>query len=191
MTPALLTVVALLTFATLSGQRTAEWRTERSLWTAATERGPLMPRSWLCLGLAHKDDERWEDAATAFVRCRDLSMQRHDAGLASRASNNLGSVAYETGRLDLAEGYYLDAVSMVPDYDDALANLATVSFRRAQEARDVSMLPEVAARYRRVLELRPTHGQAWSNLAVVLGALGDADGAAEAAAEARRLGWVR
>jgi len=145
-----------------------------------------MPRSHLCLGLAHKDQARagdfasWETAARSFVRCRDLAYAQRDAAMASRALNNLGSVAYEVGQVDIAEGYYTDALDLVPDYDDAIVNLATVRFRRAQEARDKSMLLEAIDGYRMALALRPTHAQAWGNLSLALEAIGDRIGAVEA-----------
>ena len=48
-------IIAFLTLASLALIRTAEWRTDLAIWSAAVREGPLMPRSHLCLGLAHKD----------------------------------------------------------------------------------------------------------------------------------------
>lgn len=162
-----LTVLAL---AALSFSRTEEWRTDLSLWSAAIAEGPQMPRSHLCLGLAHKDiamagnPGAWQDAAEAFNQCLVLASEQHDAAMGSRALNNLGSVAYELGELDLAEKHYQQAADLMPFYEDAEVNLASVMVARAQRTRDVGLLDSAILRYRAILVQTPGHAMALENL---------------------------
>ena len=171
--------VTVLILATLSHLRSLEWNSEERLWASAVRTGPLMPRSHLCLGLAHKDRQDWIAAHEAFARCRDLSMEQHNAGLASRCWNNLGSLSLTLGQLDLAEMAYSQSLLLVPGYPDAMANMASVWLERGDTAAAIKG-------YREVLEMLPWHAQTWTNLSLALAGR-DSAGAAAATAKAEKL----
>lgn len=184
-------IVAILVLSGLARMRTWEWQTDLDLWSAAVERGPAMPRSRLCLGLAYVDQQDWIAAGAAFKECRQLAAQQSNAGLLVRAWNNTGSTFFQQGNLDGAEAAYERALGLQPDFTDAQVNQASVMMERARVARDRSMLISAAAAYRRVVESQPTHILAWRNLHMAAIALKDTAGAVEAEKQIAYLGGRR
>ncbi|MFH1572281.1 MAG: tetratricopeptide repeat protein [Gemmatimonadota bacterium] len=181
---------------TLTWQRNRAWADEFSLWSDAVTKAPLMPRTHLYLGNAHKDAALrsrstaaalpyWAEAAAQYQRVIDIGT---DAELSVLALNNIGGVHYKLGelsppeaaqRLDLAEAAYRRAVELRPRYADALVNLANVRLARARSAADPSVrrqiLQESVELYGRALEVRPNHYQAHGNLGVAYQDMGQLD----------------
>ena len=104
--PALL-VAATIVLGALSVQRNQAWANDFTLWGDAVRKAPLMARTHLYLGNAHKDaayqsrgaaerDRHWKAASTAYERAHEVA--GGDEDLALRALNNRGGVHFEMGR---------------------------------------------------------------------------------------------
>ncbi|MGJ4931914.1 tetratricopeptide repeat-containing sulfotransferase family protein [Bradyrhizobium sp. HKCCYLS2038] len=98
---------------------------------------------------------------------------------AAAAHNNLGTVYFSTGRLDLALACYRKALSLTPGYIDARANFAAALSRTGD-------LLAARREYEMVLGQVPEHAEANNNLGAILQQLG-LDGSAhlERALQAR------
>ena len=104
------------------------------------------------------------------------ALGRLDAAIASRGDaapfhNNRGSILLALGRAEEAAASYRQALTLRPDYVEALSNLGGVLVRlgRGEEA---------AATCRRALALDPKHAEAHNNLGSAERELGDAASAA-------------
>jgi tetratricopeptide (TPR) repeat protein len=74
----------------------------------------------------------------------------------------LGNTAYDVKNFSLAEQYYLKAIELKPDYDNAYNNLGYLLDR--DEGREV----EAELAYRKAIELNPTDATAYVNLGYLL-----------------------
>jgi tetratricopeptide (TPR) repeat protein len=199
-----LVVAGVAVLALLSWQRGRAWADETSLWTAAVEAGPRMPRSHLYLGNAFKTAamhspaaadalQHWRAASTAFERAFHEAEGR-DEELARRALNNRGGVHfalyYQTAgaqrltELSQAEALFREVVERQPQFADALINLGSCLLERSRMATERTqrqrLLSESIDFYQRGLAVRPNHAQAHGNMGVALQELGRFDEAAAA-----------
>lgn len=189
---------ALIVLAALSVRRNAAWADDFTLWGSALSRGPLMARSHLYYGNAHKDAAQrstdaaaarrdWEAAAAEYQRAIDAPGGVLDLKL--RARNNLGGVCFALAQMApdaaaalagyrRAEEVYRQVVAQNPAYADALINLGSAALMRARltpgltpAARD-SLLRRSVDWYERALAVSPNHHQAHANLGAVYEDLG-------------------
>lgn len=174
-----------LFYGILSFSRNSAWADDFSLWEAALDKAPLMPRIHLYLGNAHKDAARhsrereqslrhWREAAHFYQRTLELD---RDGELGLRALNNLGSVYLSLGDLDTAERAYRQAIERSPRYGDALVNLGSIYHERgrreAEPDRRLHLLAQAIDYYQRALDLLPNHAPAYANLGLAYFELGD------------------
>jgi len=73
----------------------------------------------------------------------------HNRHLAARMYTDLGALAWKSGRLDEAEGYYLQSLRLVPDQYRACLNLGIMSYDQGKVQRAVQYISQS-------LELFPT-----------------------------------
>ena len=156
-----------LFLAVLANQRSAEWETPLSLWSAAVEDGPDMPRSHLWKGLALKDNANWQLALAHFRQSAKKAALADDLTLLLKALNNAGAVHYEIDDLEPAEDFFQQVLSWDVNHVDATVNLGSVRFKQAQKTRDPSLLREAQALYERALALDPGNDIAFQNLKLV------------------------
>ncbi len=106
----------------------------------------------------------------------DVALGRLDAAIASRGDaapfhNNRGSILLALGRAEEAAASYRQALTLRPDYVEALSNLGGVLVR-------LGRCEEAATACRRALALDPKHAEAHNNLGSAERELGDAASAA-------------
>lgn len=154
----------------LSFQRSAEWADELSLWSAAVREGPLMPRSQLYLGLAHKDAGDREAARISFEAARILAPGDWD--MVARATCNLGALLLQSGDVYRARLWFQESLATDPGNVEALVNMGVACVVGAQRYGERQLLPEAMGYIRRALQISPNYAQAWANAGVVAAELG-------------------
>ncbi len=126
-------------------------------------------------------DASMDREAPGWVLPRLPSMDVAGVGAQRLGATALFAAGAREGRggLERAAPLWRAALGVWPDHPAAWTNLAVVEARAGR-------LHQAVAMTRRSLDLEPERPRAWRNLAEYLGALGDREGAAEAAREAAR-----
>lgn len=104
----------------LTLQRNQVWADEASLWQDARDKGPLMVRPHLRLGMVHRQRGELAEAEREYRRALELDPRN------APAHNNLGNLYREQQRLNEAEREYRLALELLPRYPEALINLAAL-----------------------------------------------------------------
>ena len=167
--------------------RNPVWASELALWEDAVVKGPTMPRSWIWYGNSLADLARqyraggnreaelrtWRRAAACFQCVREIATTKT---LYCRATNNLGSVWLDLGRVDRAEPLFREALALDSTYADAWVNLAHCSSARAMRESGPRLTEQwgvVHDQYIRALKLSAHHLEANVGLSKMWYAVGD------------------
>jgi tetratricopeptide (TPR) repeat protein len=185
------------------------WRSERSVFSAATRMAPGVPRAWLGLARAELHAGRTLAALAAAERARvladdaqaretlglvrmrqgDLRGARADllraltgarAGHRARVLNNLGYVEAQVGELDQALARFAEARELAPAFDRPWLNAADVHRRRQD-------LPAARRTLEGLVAAIPQSDDGWKQLAALLEAAGEKQNARAAWRRARAL----
>lgn len=147
--------------------------TAQALLTDLLREAPEHPDILQLLGVVHSRSGRLAEAVVCFeASLSKVERQPH-------VHNNLAGVLIATGKPDAAERHFRRALALKPDYADAKYNLALAL--RAQRPAEARLLLD------EVIRALPQNGNAYDALGLVLGDLGDKEGAFAAASKACAL----
>ena len=189
------------------------WRSERSVFTAAVQMAPGVPRAWLGLARAELHAGRTLPALAAAERARALAddaqaretlglirMRQGDFAAArtdllralagarpahrARVLNNLGYVEAQLGQSDQALARFAEARALAPLFDRPWLNTAEVQRRRDDLVGARRTLQALVAAI-------PQSSDGWKQLAAALEAAGEKQNARAAWERARALSGDR
>ncbi len=112
-----------IAFACIDVQRTLEWNSAESLWTASLNASPRMPRSHLYMGNVHSEAGRHQLALDAYTKALTVNPQVLSGGDLVSIHNNMGAAYLAMGNLRLAITSYEKTLSIDPEYEEALSSL--------------------------------------------------------------------
>ena len=147
-TAALAGVALLLTFGLHASNRTVVWSSHESLWTAALQWAPSMPRPNLYVGDHHREIGEYEKALAAYQRALTVYPEVLSGGDLLAIHNNRGSTLLAMGRNGEAIAAYRQALEV------------DSTFARSREALDALLAlqqkerdPRANALYKQGLQL--------------------------------------
>jgi len=112
-------VLWLAAYGVHAAQRSADWQDHGSLWGAALERAPLMPRPHLYMADHYKGASQYERALGEYERALKVYPQVLSGGDMLAIYNNMGSTYLAMGRNSAAIAAYRKALQLDPDYSRA------------------------------------------------------------------------
>jgi tetratricopeptide (TPR) repeat protein len=154
-----------LSYAIITIERNKEWRDGVSIFSSTVDRSPDSPWARYQLGLAHKDNGRWEEALVHYQAALALDP------CYAEAYNAIGAVLGEKGMLREAIEYFETALRHQPDLALAHDNLGLALGRQGRSAAALDA-------HRRALGLAPDNPVFHAHLAWALAATGALDEAA-------------
>jgi Flp pilus assembly protein TadD len=165
-------VVATLGYGTIDRNR--DYRDAVAMWTDVVIKRPKSDRARYNLGTALLNQDRPDEAATAYRQALQLNPRN------GHAHYNLGKILSSKGETDRAFEHYVKALEANPNLAEAHNDLANILVRRGRS--DLAM-----NHYREAVRVNPRYFQAYYNLGNVLRALGEIDGAVDALERAVQL----
>jgi Flp pilus assembly protein TadD len=152
---AVATGLVLVILAVCAGIQTSYWRDSKTLFNHAIAAGYEGGLSYYNLGMVARDEKRYDDAKSYFVKAVKIS-PRH-----LKAINNLGALAMFQGHYDEAKTYLMKALELKPDDVRVLNNLGGCLMYEGQNE-------EAQLYFRKALEIDPKFTDAMTNLAAAL-----------------------
>ena len=144
--------------------RNALWKTDESLWMAATERAPNLWRPWHNLGNYYSKNNRRQEAFACYFRAlsKKTNIDRRDKHL---TLYNIGVLHQQAGRTDMALDYYMKAKKLNPRFVNTRNNLGGLLVEKGQ-------FLDAERELRKAIHLKKNHAQAQGNLGFLLLSLG-------------------
>lgn len=149
-----------LAFLALTAHRTADYRSEVSIWRDTVARKPTNPRAHRTLGDALVNAGRLDEALPCFQTALQLQPDYW------QAHYNLGNACFSLGRYADAVTHFEAALRLQPEYPANLHNNLANAFLRL--ARPDAAIPH----YQAALRLQPDYAGARHNLALACSDLG-------------------
>ena len=165
-------VVATLGYGTIDRNR--DYRDAVAMWTDVAIKRPKSDRARYNLGTSLLNQDRSDEAATAYRQALQLNPR------SDRAHYNLGKILSSKGQTDKAFEHYVKALEANPNLAEAHNDLANILVQRGRS--DLAI-----GHYREAVRVNPRYVQAYYNLGNVLLALGEIDGAVDALEHAVQL----
>ena len=149
----------------------------------ALQAEPGNPQSHYNLGIACKDQHKWEEAANAFQACVDLAPDN------AEAMNSLGNALRLNGKLKEALDWLERALDLQPGHPAVLINLGMLHNQLGRHGEAEGFLSRLVA-------TQPQNAEVWNDLGVARSKLGKPEEALQAYRKATRasrdfsLAWL-
>ena len=149
----------------------------------ALQTEPGNPQSHYNLGMACKDQHKWEEAAKAFQACVDLAPDN------AEAMNSLGNALRLSGQPEEALDWLECALALQPGHPAVLLNLGMLHNQLGSHGEAEGFLSQLVA-------VQPRNAEVWNDLGVARSKLGKPEEALKAYREATRasrdfsLAWL-
>lgn len=135
---AIVFILIMVFFATLTFERNRVWQNEFTLWYDAVHKSPAKPRAHMNLAGAYIQNRAYDKATSEYLQARRIG------GEAPEIYSGLGICAFQQRDFETAEKYFRLGLQLNHQHTDSRAGLALVLYRqkRFQEA-----LPHLEAVY--------------------------------------------
>jgi len=209
LTPAALVIlISVAAFSTVTYSRNTVWGSEISLWEDVVRKAPTKARGYNNLASVYQHKDLTERAIVYYQIALQLKPDYIDAynnlssaymkkGLPDKAIEclqtalklqlgnaetyyKLGNIYWSVGQLDNAIEHYIIALRLRPDYVSAHNNLGMVYMEKGMTGKSIE-------HFRFASELQPDNESTFLNLGTAYGTIGLADGAIESFQKALRL----
>ncbi len=156
---AVLFILCLLIFGTMTHARNYVWNNELSLWNDVVKKSPEKATGYYNLGVVYQDRDELDEA----VRQYSLALQKDPAH--ALANINLGIVYYSIGSIDKSIKQFSEAIEHNPGFSKAHYNLGRVFHSRGN-------VKEAVEQYETAIKFNPDYAEAHNNLGAVYKSMG-------------------